>query len=109
MGKKEEKRWKVLAITFMILFLISVSFLSSYIFKQDEQPKEKNSSLEESELDERYETECKYDICSNAEIRANTYYYDELDKICYCYAYVTDSFGDLNSTLVYKKYMEQKD
>ena len=106
MGERKEKKWKIIAITFIVLFLISSSFLWSYISKQDEQFEEKTSSLTESELDEKYETECKYDICGYPNMLSNLYEYNKSENTCYCYAYDTGNYGDFNYHLIYKKYME---
>ncbi len=61
--------WKTLAIIFIILFILETLFI---IWVWDY-----GTNLVEKE------NECVYNICSNEEY--DSYIYDDVESICYCY------------------------
>ena len=75
----EKKGWRNLAIVFMALsFMLGITLIWAY-----------NVGTEMIEN----ESECAYNICLTGE----TYYYDEIQKICYCYQ---------NNELVHSEYID---
>ena len=72
----EKKGWKILAIIFMILFILETLYFVWAV-----------SSVIE---DGKQEDECFVNVCAfNAQTGeskiADTYYFDTLSDICYCY------------------------
>jgi len=60
-------RWKVIAIIFIILFLLESAFLL-WAYNLGAETIEKNA-------------ECQLNICKGHD----SYFYDDTEKICYCY------------------------
>ena len=65
----EKKGWKNLAIIFIILFILSVAYISWITY------------LGYKMLNQ--ETECSFNVCADDEYDA--YYFDAWEKVCYCY------------------------
>jgi len=63
----EKKGWKILAIVFIILFILETLLVGWLL------------SLGSSMIED--ENECSINICSDYE----KYYYDSSGKICYCF------------------------
>jgi len=70
--------WKVTAIIFIVLFIVETSLFIWAINVGSEMIDNEN--------------ECAYNICEDYE----TYFYDDTDKMCYCYK---------NHELEHQKYM----
>lgn len=69
----DKKRWKILAIIFIILFILETwAFVSLIIIGNDVIDKENN---------------CAYNVCGlgNNESTYDAYYYDSVASMCYCY------------------------
>ncbi len=74
-----KNKWKIIAIIFIILFILETIFIVT-IFKVG--------------LDvQKEENICSINICSEY----NSYHYDSINNICYCY---------INGEVKYQKYLD---
>ena len=80
--KQTNNKWKKIAITFIVLFVLeTIMIITLANLGYDIEKKENECAINICEMDDRYEA----------------YYYDSYEDICYCY---------INDEIVYSEYMK---